>query len=105
MNKNLLKKYEALKKELLSIGFLCVGSVSSVYRPCGKQNCRCQTDPEFRHGPYFQWTRKIKGKTVSRFLNDENAQECLDWIANQRKLQDIIKQMQELSKQAADWYR
>jgi uncharacterized protein DUF6788 len=105
MNKKLITKFESLKKELLDLGFLCVGSVSSVYRPCGKQNCRCQSDPEFRHGPYYQWTRKIKGKTVSRFLNEENAQECLAWIANQRKLEAIVKEMQDLSKEAAEWYR
>src|SRR5262245_12272781 len=105
MNTNLLKKYEKLKQELLDLGFLCVGSVSSVYRPCGKTNCSCHTDPEFTHGPYYQWTRKIKGKTVSRFLNEENAKECLGWIANQRKLESIIKQMQDLSTEAADWYR
>ena len=105
MDKNLIKKYEKLKKNLLNLGFLCVGSVSSVYRPCGKLNCRCHSDTEFRHGPYYQWTRKIKGKTVSRFLNEQDAQECLAWIANQRKLEAIIKEMQDLSKRAAEWYR
>lgn len=101
----LLKEYEQLKKEFLSVGFICVGSVSAVYHQCGKQNCRCHNDPASRHGPYSLWTRKIKGKTISRFLNEEKAQECKDWIANQRKLQNIIKRMQELSKKAADWYR
>lgn len=101
----LLKEYEQLKKELLSVGFVCVGSVSAVYQQCGKENCRCHNDPEYRHGPYSLWTRKIKGKTVSRFLNQQNAQECKEWITNQRKLQKIIKTMQKLSQKAADWYR
>lgn len=100
----LLKEYEQLKKELLSVGFICVGSVSSVYHKCGKQNCRCNDDPSFKHGPYSLWTRKIRGKTVSRFLNDENALECREWIGNQRKIEKLIKKMQELSKKAADWY-
>lgn len=102
---SLLKEYEQLKKELLSVGFICMGSVSAVYRECGKENCRCSDNPKFRHGPYSLWTRKIKGKTISRFLNDKNAQECKAWISNQRKLERIIKRMQELSKKAADWNR
>ena len=102
----LLKEYQQLKKELVSVGFICVGTVSAVYRQCGKQNCRCHNDPDSRHGPYSLWTLKIKGKTTSRFLNEENAKECKDWITNQRKLQKIIKRMQELSKKAAaDWHR
>lgn len=102
---SLLKEYEQLKKELLTVGFVCLGSVSAVYQQCGKPNCRCHNDPDSRHGPYSLWTRKIKGKTTSRFLNQQNATECKEWIANQRKLQKIIKQMQELSKKAADWHR
>lgn len=102
---SLFKEYSQLKNELLSIGFICVGSVSAVYHKCGKENCRCSDDPNFRHGPYSLWTRKIRGKTISRFLNEENAQECKDWIANQRKLEKIVRRMQELSKKAADWYR
>jgi hypothetical protein len=101
----LLTQYQQLKEEILQLGFICQGSVSSIYQRCGKKNCQCQTDPNLRHGPYSLWTRKIRGKTASRFLNEENAQECKDWIANQRKLEKIIKQMHELSKQAADWYR
>ena len=99
------KEYEQLKKELLSVGFICVGSVSSVFQQCGKENCRCHNDRDSRHGPYSLWTRKIRGKTTSRFLNEENAQECKEWIANQRKLHKIIKRMQKLSQKAADWYR
>jgi hypothetical protein len=50
-------------------------------------------------------TRKVKGKTVSRFLNEENAKECKEWIANHRELEAILKKMRKLSQKAANWHR
>lgn len=100
---SLLNRYQDLKKKLISIGFICQGSISSVYQKCGTSSCRCHKDPDSRHGPYYLWTRKIKGKTVSRFLNAQQAEECKQWIANHRQMQTIIEEMRKLSKKAADW--
>ena len=35
--------------------------------------CRCQHDPQARHGPYFSLTRSEQGKTRSRYLSAEQA--------------------------------
>ena len=40
---------------------------------CGQQRCACHQDPAKRHGPYFEWTYKEKGKTVNRRLRPEEA--------------------------------
>jgi len=49
-------------------------------------------------GPCYQWTRKLKGKTVSVALSREQYLWLRDAIAQWRLLQDTIKQMQQLSR-------
>ena len=49
------------------------GSVSERYMKCGQEECRCQHDPQARHGPYFSLTRAKGGKTRSRYLSAEQA--------------------------------
>ncbi len=49
------------------------GSFSERYMKCGQINCRCQHDPEARHGPYFSLTRGAGGTTRSRYLSEEQA--------------------------------
>lgn len=44
------------------------GSLSERYVKCSKPNCACRQDPEARHGPYYSWSRVVKGKTQSRFI-------------------------------------
>jgi cyclopropane fatty-acyl-phospholipid synthase-like methyltransferase len=50
-------------------------------------------------GPCYQWTRKVKGKTVSVALSREQYQWLKKAIENWRALQATIKQMQLLSRQ------
>ncbi|MGH9149372.1 MAG: DUF6788 family protein, partial [Acidimicrobiales bacterium] len=33
--------------------------------------CGCKGDPPALHGPYIQWARTVHGKTVTRFLSEE----------------------------------
>jgi hypothetical protein len=49
------------------------GSVSTRAMKCGQKECRCQHDPEARHGPYYSLTRAERGKTRSRYLTAEQA--------------------------------
>ena len=50
-------------------------------------------------GPCYPWTRKVKGKTVSVALSQEQYYWLKEAIANWRKLQTILKEMQRLSRQ------
>ena len=49
------------------------GSVSERSMKCGRRQCRCQQDPQARHGPYYSLTRAGGGKTRSRYLSAEQA--------------------------------
>jgi hypothetical protein len=69
---------------------------------CGVAGCRCQADPPQRHGPYYQYSRKVAGKTVSRRLTAEQVEHYRQWIANRRTLDEITAAIDEVSHQAAE---
>ena len=57
-----------LAKELAEPTPMRRGSVSERFMKCGQKECRCQHDPQARHGPYF--SLKFPGrkdKNLNRF--------------------------------------
>src|ERR1700675_1702925 len=50
-------------------------------------------------GPCYQWTRKVKGKTVSVALSREQYEGLRAAIANWRVVQATLREMQRLSRQ------
>src|ERR1700676_3983686 len=49
-------------------------------------------------GPCYQWTRKVKAKTVSVALSKQQFLALKQAIANWRQLQETLKHMQVLSR-------
>jgi len=91
--------------ELGEIGLVLRGSIGHRLAVCGQPGCRCKADPPELHGPYYVWTRAVAGKTVTAQLRPEHAQYCLAWSRNMRKLDSIVKEMQEVGLQAAQLVR
>jgi Family of unknown function (DUF6788) len=50
-------------------------------------------------GPCYQWTRKVKAKTVSVALSKEQYEALKEAIDNWRELQQTLQRMQALSRQ------
>jgi hypothetical protein len=50
-------------------------------------------------GPCYQWTRKVKAKTVSVVLSREQFEALQQAIANWREIQQILQRMQALSRE------
>lgn len=93
------RDYERIQGQIREVGFICEGSVVERWMPCGKPTCRC-TDPEQRHGPYYQLSWKEGGKTVSRRLSPHHARLYQEWITNRRQLEQLIAQLHEVSRAA-----
>jgi len=91
-----------LKGEIASVGFVSPGSVVRRFMPCGKPGCRCQGDPPRLHGPYWQWSHKVAGKTVTRRLTPDQARMYQQWIANRRRIDQLLARMEQVSGQAAE---
>ena len=91
----------ALLKKIGQIGPILKGSVSARYTRCGQVRCACQKDPPQLHGPYWQWTTSVNGKTVARRLNDEERDLFQQWVDNRKRLEALIRDMHELALSAA----
>jgi len=98
----LQRRYQASREQLLEVGLIASGSLIQRYTVCANTGCHCHHDPPQRHGPYWQYTRKIDAKTVTARLTSEQAERYREWIDNRRKLDQIIAEMDQLSQQVRD---
>jgi hypothetical protein len=92
----LRQDYQAAKAQIQALGYVIAGTVQRRQYRCGKPNCRCVTEG-ILHGPYYQWTRKIGGKTVNLNLDHPSAREVQEWIQNNRKLRKLCHRLEKIS--------
>jgi len=78
------QRYECLVEQLRGLGWISQGYVQDRGPGAG--------------GPCYQWTRKVKAKTVSVALSAEQYQWLKAAIDNWKSLQKILKEMQQLSR-------
>ena len=91
-----------IARELAEGGFALPGTLTERRTRCGRANCRCHADPPVLHGPYWQWTRKIDGKTITRLVPDEQVADYRQWIDNDRRLRDLVAELEALTLAIAD---
>ena len=96
------QRYRELAAELATIGLIHSGSLTRRYTRCATPGCKCHADPPQPHGPYFQWTAKVNGKTVTRRLSQTEAQLYQEWIDNDRQLRRLIQQMRQIAAKATE---
>ena len=77
--------YRQLQRRLARLGFLSQGSV-------------LERHPS-QQGSRYVWTRKLRGKTVTVALSEQQFYWLRQAVANQRELDRIVSQMQTLSRQ------
>lgn len=97
--KKLLLQYQKLKKSLLSLGLIQQGTIIPRIIPkiISKKNKKPRP-----YGPYFQWTRKINGKTVTVNLTSSQAKCYGNAIEEYKKLKRILEEMMSLSQTILD---
>lgn len=78
-------RYAALRQQLAGIGYLSQGSVYR--RPSGQSGTR------------FTWSTKVKAKTVSLALSEEQANWLEKAITEHRRVKTILAEMNRLSRQ------
>ncbi len=88
--------------ELEQIGPFRRGSLLQVLTRCGTPGCRCRADPPRRHGPYWQWTRKVGGKTVTVRLTEEQAVLLRPWLENAKRWDQKLGELEDLFAEIAD---
>ena len=89
----------AIATELARIarsGKVLPGTITQRQMRCGKTGCAYHADPPRLHGPYWQWTRKLAKKTVGTYLNSAQAADYQDWIANDRRIRELLSALETI---------
>lgn len=75
------RRFHSLQKQLAGLGWLTHGSVTP------------------NHPGNWRWTTKVKAKTVTLALSEEQADLFREAIANHRKLESILHEMRAISQE------
>jgi hypothetical protein len=92
-----VQRFQTLKREFQELDYFCKGTLLKRMMKCGKPQCACHQDPAKRHGPYFEWTYKAKGKTVNVKLTREVMPLFRDASHQYRKLRSLLNRLETLS--------
>jgi len=95
-------RFAQARQELLQLAYFLKGTVLKRMMKCGQPNCACHRDPSQRHGPYFEWTYKVHGKTVNVKLSPQAAPLYQAATKQHRQLKAALARMERLSRTALD---
>jgi hypothetical protein len=95
-------KCRVLKQQIHALGWVRPGSVIRRYMRCGNPSCRCVAKPARLHGPYYQWSHKICGRTVSLRLSEGQVRLCREWAGNHKKLRKLLRRLEALALRETD---
>ena len=88
------KDVERIKNRILKLKAIHPGSISEQYNVCGKKGCKCKDkeNPQ-KHGPYYQLSYTIRGKSSSIFIKKENLQEARNRIKEYKNFKELCSQL------------
>ena len=85
------KKIERLLNKMNRLGPMLPGSLSEQWSVCGNDGCACRnTKNPKKHGPYYQLSFSVKGKSSTMFIKEKDVDEA-------RVRLERYKQYKELS--------
>ena len=93
-------RFRQTRQQLQQVDYFLKGTILKRMMKCGQPTCPCQRDASQRHGPYFEWTYKLKGKTVSVKLSPQVAPLYLAATKQHRQLKAVLARMERLSRTA-----
>ncbi len=86
-----LERIAKIRESLEAFDLACSGTLIQRRKVCGKPGCRCAEDPEARHGPYYEWTRRHRGKLLHRVVSAEQARMIRLAIKNHRAILKLLR--------------
>lgn len=95
----LLDQRFRLIQQFSDLGDFQPGSITNATRRCGKAGCHCAKPDDPGHGPHFQLTQKVSGKTVSQHLPSQPALHKAEReIAEFRRFQSLSGELVEVNR-------
>ena len=99
---SLEKQLEEVKRQLVALGELRPGSLSTQYNVCGSPGCQCKGTPPKKHGPYYQVSYTRKGKSSSRFVRKDELPNVRRQLKNYALMRDLVDRWIDLSTKLSD---
>jgi hypothetical protein len=79
-----------IKQQIAQLGPFLPGSISEQWNVCGKIGCACKDARKpLKHGPYYQLSFSVKGRSSSMFLKPEQLAEALRRIARYQRFKQL----------------
>ena len=92
------QRFSQLRQQLQELGYFCKGTVLERRMKCGQLRCACHGDPSQRHGPYWEWTYKVRGKTVNVRLSSEAGPIYQAASRHYRKLKALLNRLERVAR-------
>ena len=84
------RKIEQTKQKLLKLGPMLPGSISEQWNVCGTLGCKCKSKKQpIKHGPYYQLSFSVKGKSSSFFVKKQDLPEAYRRIQRYRQFKKL----------------
>jgi hypothetical protein len=95
----LIDDRSTLLQQISELGDFQPGTITSAIRRCGKPGCHCARPNDPGHGPHFQLTQKIGGKTATQNLPSPAAvRKAEGEIAEFRRFRSLTSGLVEVSR-------
>ena len=88
-----------MRAAITRMEMVATGHVHMRTKVCGKPNCRCALDPDARHGPYYQWSRREEGRQRHSVVTPEQARLLEAAIDNYRRIQSLLQTWEAMTVQ------
>jgi hypothetical protein len=92
------QRFAQLRQQLQALDYFCKGTVLARKMKCGQPSCACHRDPSQRHGPYWEWTYKVRGKTVNLRLSAEAGPMYQAASRQYRKLKSLLNRLERIAR-------
>ena len=91
------RQIEKIKRDLVALGDLRPGSLSTQYNVCGTPGCRCKASPPEKHGPYYQISFDRNGKSSCKFVKKKDLPTVRKQLKNYTRMKLLMDRWIDLS--------
>lgn len=89
------QRTRALRQTISAMDFVASGTLHTRMKVCGRRNCHCAVDPNARHGPYHEWSRRQNQRLLHSIITEEQAKLIAEAIANHRTIQELLARWEQ----------
>lgn len=94
------RRIAQIRDEIGRLDYICSGTLLRRTKVCGKPACRCAVDPEARHGPYYEWSRREGDRLVHSVLGPAEGAFFARALRNYRSVRRLLKRWERESVRA-----